>query len=103
MRAGVLAVEVAAIGARPDGAGGLGKGRGQRQHARFGLLQHLQRRAAGTARPHARQLGEQADQMVDFRAAHAIYATSGYSVRRPVQTAVRYDPLFPTHDHGPCL
>ena len=66
----ILAVEVAAIGAWADGAGGLRQRGGERQHAGLRLLQHFQGSAPRAARAHARQLGEQADQMIDFRAAH---------------------------------
>ena len=54
-RARVAAVEIAAHAARLHRARRLGQRRGERQHARLRLLQHLQRGTARTARPHAGQ------------------------------------------------
>ena len=102
--AGVLAVEIAAIGTGPDGSGGLGQGGGERQHPGLRLLQHLQGSTPSAARTHTRQLGEQTDQVIDFRAAHGSRQFSIVSCQQSLaggglssSDASRKDPLTAGH------
>ena len=81
-RARIAAVEVAAQAAGLHRARGLGQRGGERQHARLRLLQHLQRGPAGAARAHAGQLRQQADQVLDFGAAHRAASSRSPAHRR---------------------
>jgi hypothetical protein len=66
--AGILTVEVAAIATLANSLGSLRQRGGERQHAGPRLLQHPQGGAPSATRPHAWQLGEQVDQMIEFGA-----------------------------------